>query len=230
MCECGIFPWLSFAFVIGKHVTFIHSLLEYLPVFTPCKWEQNVVSVTGAKEYGECVNIQPEFDVTVGLLIALICSIISVIITTVFAPVFDVLNLSGMKDDVEDSKKAGGDVKVAPAPFRQDLTHEDTRKLTIAGGYPCMLYRNEVYTHYDVPSSSMLELSDMISKTCLSSSYYVSRSLDPSAVPHLTGQVIFDRLVFDLYNYHKNSILLFQKHVQNNHQMIFDFLVLIFSL
>ena len=103
------------SFVIEKHVTFIHSLLEYLPVFTPCKWEQTVVSVTGAKEYGECVNIQPEFDLTVGLLIALVSSIISVIITAVLAPVFDVLNVKNIEDfdqyhDTKDNKK------IAPAP------------------------------------------------------------------------------------------------------------------
>ena len=109
------FPRFSFAFVIGKHVTFILSLLEYLPVFTPCKWEQNVVSVTGAKEYGECVNIQPEFDVTVGLLIALVSSIISVIITAVLAPVFDVLNVKNI-EDFDQYHATKDNKKIAPAP------------------------------------------------------------------------------------------------------------------
>ena len=127
MCECGIFPWLSFAFVIGKHVTFIHSLLEYLPVFTPCKWEQNVVSVTGAKEYGECVNIQPEFDVTVGLLIALVSSIISVIITAVLAPVFDVLNLGMKMGDRTPESRRRCQSRSCSVPSRFDARrHEET--------------------------------------------------------------------------------------------------------
>ena len=90
---------------------------DYLPSLQPCKWEENTMSVTGAKVYGECVNVQPKFSLTVALLIALLACIIAAAITTLFSPVFDILNVDNLgtsEDHHHDISKREEIGKVVP--------------------------------------------------------------------------------------------------------------------
>ena len=89
-------PFFSCCNCILINITFIFT--DYLPSFQPCKWEVNVVYVTGAKLHGECVDKQPQFNLIVGLLMALVSSVVASTITTIFTPVFDILNVRSLEE------------------------------------------------------------------------------------------------------------------------------------
>ena len=77
---------------------YIFILSDYLPTFRSCTWEENIVDVAGAKAHGECVDIQPEFSVSIMLLIAVVACVVATAIMNIFEPIFNVLDASNLED------------------------------------------------------------------------------------------------------------------------------------
>lgn len=161
------------------------------------------MKMSGAELHGECIDVQSEFQLNIALFIALASGIVTVLIMNVVDPLFSTLNLEDTNLEEGDKSKIGD--KVVPLRRREDLIHEETNKIQMSGGHPCVVFRNKIFTHNDVPSLSMIELGGMIVNICSSSAFHVPRFLDPSELPQLTGEVRFDRFVFDLYNHYKGS-------------------------
>ena len=76
--------------------------------------------------------------------------------------------------------------------------------LSITEGHPNLRYRGEVYAFRFEASNEMISISDKIISTCISSPFHVPKHVYVTN-PSLTGHMLLDRLIYDLYEFGKAS-------------------------
>ena len=57
-----------------------------------------MVDMTGAKAHGECIDVQPEFSVSIMLLIAVVACVVATAIVNILEPIFNILDTSNLED------------------------------------------------------------------------------------------------------------------------------------